>query len=130
MRTFKFTLLTMLSYVAVVVATPVEDRAPAEAIDRRQARLYVPLTTARGSSDQIENISPAHQIALPILGMGYVRSSALWIHEPICKEFCAKSPGHGYDLQDCYVYIDDDELSRCTGICDFFIRGTHPEEDG
>jgi hypothetical protein len=75
--TLKFTLLAMLSYVAVVVATPFGDRAPAEAIDHRQAQLYVPLTTARGSSDQIENISPAHQIALPIVEMGTIRSSAL-----------------------------------------------------
>ena len=36
MRTVNFTLLAMLSYVAMIGATPLGDRAPAEAIDRRQ----------------------------------------------------------------------------------------------
>jgi hypothetical protein len=36
MRTFNFTLLAMLSYVAVIGATPLGARSPAEAIDRRQ----------------------------------------------------------------------------------------------
>jgi hypothetical protein len=35
MRTFNFTLLAVLSYVAVIGATPLGARAPAEAIDRR-----------------------------------------------------------------------------------------------
>jgi hypothetical protein len=46
MRTFKFTLLAaVLSYVAMIGATPLENRAPASAearvIDRRQK--YAPL---------------------------------------------------------------------------------------
>ena len=36
MRTFNFTLLAVLSYVAVIAAAPLGSRAPAEAIDRRQ----------------------------------------------------------------------------------------------
>jgi hypothetical protein len=39
MRTFEFTLLTVLSFVAVIGATPLEARAPAEAVYRRG--LYV-----------------------------------------------------------------------------------------
>ena len=57
MRTFNFTLLPVLSYVAVIAATPLGDRAPAEAIARRQG--YVTLTTAHGRSDPNANISPA-----------------------------------------------------------------------
>ena len=44
MRTFKFTLLAVaavLSYVAVIGATPVGARAPAEAIERRTLPGYV-----------------------------------------------------------------------------------------
>jgi hypothetical protein len=39
MRTFNFTLLAVLSYVAMIGATPFKARAPAEVIDRHQ--LYV-----------------------------------------------------------------------------------------
>ena len=73
MRTLNFTLLTVLSYLAVIVgAAPLGNRVPAEAIDRR--REYVRLTTARRGSDPIENISPAY--ALPIL-LGSAKVSAL-----------------------------------------------------
>ncbi|KAF8497925.1 hypothetical protein F5888DRAFT_264353 [Russula emetica] len=41
MRAFNFTLLAVLSYVAVIGATPLGARAPDEAIDRRQLPLYV-----------------------------------------------------------------------------------------
>ena len=41
MRTFNFTLLAVLSYVAVIGATPVGARAPAEAIERRTLPGYV-----------------------------------------------------------------------------------------
>ena len=37
MRAFNFTLLAVLSYVAVIGATPLGVRAPAEAVDRRQS---------------------------------------------------------------------------------------------
>ncbi len=57
MLTFKFALLTVLSYVVMIGATPLRDLAPSEAIDHRQA--YVPLTTSRGCSDPIENVFPA-----------------------------------------------------------------------
>jgi hypothetical protein len=57
MHTFKFTLLAVLSYVAMIGATPLGNRAPPA---------YALLITARGGSDPIENISPA-QSALPIL---------------------------------------------------------------
>ncbi len=57
MRTFKFTLLAVLSYVAMIGATPLGNRASAKAIDRRQK--YASLATLRGGSDPIENISPA-----------------------------------------------------------------------
>jgi hypothetical protein len=65
MRTFNFTLLAMLGYVAVVVgAIPLAsgnlNRAPAaEAVDRLER--YAPLTIAHRGSDRIENISPAHR---------------------------------------------------------------------
>ena len=36
MRAFSFTLLAVLSYVAVIGATPLAARAPAGAVDRRQ----------------------------------------------------------------------------------------------
>jgi hypothetical protein len=36
MRAFNFTLLAVLSYIAVIGATPLGARAPAKAIDRRQ----------------------------------------------------------------------------------------------
>ena len=57
MHTFKFTLLAVLSYVAMIGATPLGSRDPPR---------YAPLSTARGGSDSIENISPA-QTAPPIL---------------------------------------------------------------
>jgi len=41
MRTFNFTLLAMLSCIAVIGAIPVGNNAPAEAIARRQI-MYVP----------------------------------------------------------------------------------------
>ena len=50
MRTFNFTLLAMVSYVAMVGATRRMHRASG-VIDRRQK--YVPLTTACGGSDAI-----------------------------------------------------------------------------
>ena len=39
MRTFNFTLLAVLGYVAVIGAIPLGARAPAKVVDRRQ--LYV-----------------------------------------------------------------------------------------
>jgi hypothetical protein len=36
MRAFNFTLLAVLGYVAVIGATPLGARAPAETVDRRQ----------------------------------------------------------------------------------------------
>jgi hypothetical protein len=45
MHTLKFTLLAVLSYVAMIGAAPVENRDPAEAIDRREE--YAHLTTVR-----------------------------------------------------------------------------------
>jgi len=51
MRTFNFTLLAALSYVAVIGATPLGARAPAEVIDHRQ--LYVLQQRQVKSSDQI-----------------------------------------------------------------------------
>ena len=46
MHTYKFTLLAVLSYVAMIGAAPLENHAPADlvAIDHRQE--YTPLTTA------------------------------------------------------------------------------------
>jgi hypothetical protein len=76
MHSFKFTLLAVLSYVAVIGATPLGNRAPAEAIDRRQE--YVPLTTALGGSDLIENTFPARP-AGRTLCFRAVGSSALTI---------------------------------------------------
>lgn len=58
MRTFKFTLLVMISYIAMVGATRRMHRASGP-IDRRQDLEYVPLTTARGVFDAIEIVSPA-----------------------------------------------------------------------
>jgi hypothetical protein len=58
MRAFNFTLLAVLGYVAVIGATPLGARAPAEAVDRRQ--LYVVLTTASGEVlTRLKNLSPA-----------------------------------------------------------------------
>jgi len=45
MHTVKFTLLAVLSYIAMIGAAPVENSAPAETIDRCEE--YAPLTTAR-----------------------------------------------------------------------------------
>ncbi|KAF8466054.1 hypothetical protein DFH94DRAFT_347015 [Russula ochroleuca] len=44
MRTFTFNLLAVLSCIAMIGATSIENRAPAEAIDRRQLPVptYVP----------------------------------------------------------------------------------------
>ncbi|KAF8490522.1 hypothetical protein F5888DRAFT_1740788 [Russula emetica] len=53
MHTFKFTLLAVLSYVAMIGATPLGKRDPPS------PPAYVLLITARGGSDPIENISPA-----------------------------------------------------------------------
>jgi hypothetical protein len=62
MRTFTFTLLAVLSYVAMIGATPLGGR------DDPVPTLYVPLTSAlaSGVSDPIQNISPAHYPALAI----------------------------------------------------------------
>jgi hypothetical protein len=65
MYTFKFTLLAVLGYVTMIVASPVED-----------SPRYVPLMTPRGGSDPIGNISPAHS-ALFILGNGSAGTSVL-----------------------------------------------------
>ena len=63
MRTFNFTLLAMLGYVAVLVgAIPLANgnlNRASEAVDRLER--YAPLTIARRGSDRIENISPAHR---------------------------------------------------------------------
>src|SRR6266852_5399616 len=85
MLTFKFTLLAVLSYVAMISATPLGNGTPTGAIDRRQEyapgplatsrggscsvgniieaidrrQEYAPLTISRGDSDPIEHISPA-----------------------------------------------------------------------
>ena len=44
MHTFKFSLIAVLCCIAMIGATPVENRAPAEAIVRRQCDIgvYVP----------------------------------------------------------------------------------------
>jgi hypothetical protein len=62
MRALSFTLLAVLSYVAVIGATPLGARASAEAIDRRQGSpVYVISTTASGEVlTRLENLSPAH----------------------------------------------------------------------
>jgi hypothetical protein len=59
MLSFKFALLAMLSYVAMISATPFGNGAPDEAIGRRQEYAPSPLTTSQGGSDPTENISPA-----------------------------------------------------------------------
>jgi hypothetical protein len=74
MHSFTFTLLAVLSYVAVIGATPLGNRAPAEAINRRQK--YVPLTTALGGSDPIEKKIPA-RAALSTLRFRTAGSTAL-----------------------------------------------------
>ncbi|KAN0103639.1 hypothetical protein V8E52_011777 [Russula decolorans] len=65
MRTFNFTLLAMLSYVAVIGATPLGARSPAEAIDRRQ---YI-LTTRYASPAKpfLTNQTAAWTPAMPTL---------------------------------------------------------------
>jgi hypothetical protein len=62
MRALSFTLLAVLSYVAVIGATPLEVRASAEVIDRRQGSpVYVISTHSKWrGSYQIGNLSPAH----------------------------------------------------------------------
>lgn len=62
MRAFSFTLLAVLSSIAVVGAIPIGDNVPSGGIARRQ--LYVSTTafTACGYSDQTKKLSQAVQV--------------------------------------------------------------------
>ena len=57
MRTFSFTLLAVLSCIAMIGATPIGNRAPAEAIVRRQ--LYVPWQQLMEVLTRLKILSPA-----------------------------------------------------------------------
>jgi hypothetical protein len=75
----------MLSFVAMIGATPLESRDdPAP---------YVPLTSARagGSSDPIENTSPAHP-ALSILRSRIARRSAPRLPTTISRSAPGSAP--------------------------------------
>jgi hypothetical protein len=85
MHTFNFTLLAaVLSYVAVIGATPLRARAPAEAVDRRQ--LYVVLQLQLESPD-------CNQDA----------------YDPLCRP-CEIDPDQTYCVDVCKAYPD---LSFC-----------------
>jgi hypothetical protein len=54
MRAFNFSLIAVLSCIAMIAATPIGNSAPAEAIARRQTYVPYQLLLARGGSDMIE----------------------------------------------------------------------------
>jgi|SRR6267154_3931902 len=114
MRTFKFTLLAVLSYVAVMGATPLENRAPAVAIDRRQE--YVPLTTALGGSDPFENIYPA-QSALRISALE-LKSARLSALDNLLRWSAWGSAPKTLRSMSVMSVLQNSQLPVCKGFCD------------
>jgi hypothetical protein len=75
MHAFKFSSIAVLSCIAMIGAIPVGNRAPAEAIVRRQDGLggedvmYVPYCLARGGSDLVKKSFSRAGVGR---GLGYV----------------------------------------------------------
>jgi hypothetical protein len=104
MHTFKFTLLAVLSYVAMIGATPLESRDDS----------YAPLITTRGGSDPIEHFSSSICSVNPT--------------PPFCDQLCPANPGDpicsGYCVNNPQLQVckscnsySPNQLAVCTGFC-------------
>ncbi|KAI0274172.1 hypothetical protein BGY98DRAFT_83902 [Russula aff. rugulosa BPL654] len=103
MRTFNFTLFAVLSYVAVIGATSLEARAPAEAIDPRGSPICQ--CSASDTDCIVCHLETSIPACTRMCSKNYLYS--------ICASICDHRP----DLQYCSTMCEDDpDWSFCSRL--------------